>query len=46
MYVLLIFVVYTIIHSPDRAAELVQSGFVGISDAAKSVGEFMTGLIK
>jgi hypothetical protein len=46
MYLLLIFVGYTIIHSPTRAAELVQSGFVGISDAAKSIGDFMTGLIK
>ncbi|MFI9720834.1 hypothetical protein ACIHFE_14445 [Streptomyces sp. NPDC052396] len=41
-----IFVAYTIIHSPARAAELVQIGFEGISDAAKSVGEFMTQLIK
>ncbi len=46
MYLLLIFVIYTIITSPARAAELVQSGFVGISDAAKSVGTFMTGLVK
>ena len=46
MYLLLIFVGYTIIHSPARAAELVQSGFVGISDAAKSVGAFMAGLVK
>ncbi|WP_181442328.1 hypothetical protein [Streptomyces tateyamensis] len=46
MYLLLIFVVYTIIHSPARAAELVQSGFVGISDAANSLGQFMSGLVK
>ncbi|MER8186701.1 hypothetical protein [Kitasatospora sp. NPDC094015] len=46
MYLLLIFVIYTIITSPTRAAELVQSGFVGISDAAKAVGTFMTGLVK
>ena len=46
MYLLLIFVIYTIITSPARAAELVQSGCVGISDAAKSVGTFMTGLVK
>ncbi|KJK57130.1 hypothetical protein [Saccharothrix sp. ST-888] len=45
MYLLLIFVIYTIITSPTRAAELVQSGFVGISDAAKAVGTFMTGLV-
>ena len=46
MYLLLIFVVYTIINSPARAAELVQQGFIGISDAAKAVGTFMTGLVK
>jgi len=46
MYVLVIFVGYTIIHSPARAAELVQSGFEGISEAAKAIGEFMTGLVK
>ncbi|GAA5004377.1 hypothetical protein GCM10025734_42630 [Kitasatospora paranensis] len=45
MYLLLIFVIYTIITSPTRAAELVQSGFVGISEAAKAVGTFMTGLV-
>ncbi|GGV45060.1 hypothetical protein GCM10010495_73130 [Kitasatospora herbaricolor] len=46
MYLLLIFVLYTIITSPARAAELVQSGFEGISTAAKAVGTFMTGLVK
>ncbi|MFF4650371.1 hypothetical protein [Streptomyces sp. NPDC001380] len=45
MYLLLIFVLYTIITSPSRAADLVQVGFEGISGAAKSVGTFMTGLI-
>jgi hypothetical protein len=45
MYLLLIFVLYTIINSPSRAADLVQVGFEGISSAAKSVGTFMTGLI-
>ncbi|MEX2983096.1 hypothetical protein [Streptomyces sp. C36] len=40
-----IFVAYTIIHSPARAAELVQIGFEGISDAANNIGEFMTQLI-
>ncbi|GAA2936655.1 hypothetical protein GCM10020221_35520 [Streptomyces thioluteus] len=44
-WVLAVFVGYTIIHSPARAAELVQIGFEGISDAAKSIGEFMTQLI-
>ncbi|WP_377270200.1 hypothetical protein [Peterkaempfera sp. SMS 1(5)a] len=45
MYLLLIFVLYTIINSPSRAADLVQVGFEGISSAARSVGTFMTGLI-
>ncbi|MEU1779381.1 hypothetical protein ABZ545_07820 [Streptomyces abikoensis] len=40
-----IFVAYTIIHSPARSAELVQIGFQGISDAAMSIGEFMTQLV-
>jgi hypothetical protein len=41
MYALVIFVLYTIIDQPARAADLVQVGFVGISDAAKSIGTFM-----
>ena len=41
MYVLVIFVLYTIIDQPARAADLVQVGFVGISNAAKSIGQFM-----
>ncbi|MBU7597663.1 hypothetical protein MTQ01_01735 [Streptomyces sp. XM4193] len=45
IYILIVFVLYTIINSPDRAAELVQVGFEGISDAAQGVGEFMTGLV-
>jgi hypothetical protein len=40
-YVLVIFVLYTIIDQPARAADLVQVGFVGISNAAKSIGQFM-----
>ncbi len=46
MYFLIIFVLYTIITSPARAAELVQVGFQGISNAAKGIGEFMTQLVK
>ncbi|MEV6974977.1 hypothetical protein [Kitasatospora sp. NPDC093806] len=46
MVLLLIFVLYTIITSPARAAELVQLGFEGISNAAKAIGTFMTGLVK
>lgn len=45
LYAVGIFVLYTIITSPERAADLVQVGFEGISSAAQSVGRFMTGLI-
>lgn len=45
VYVLVVFVLYTIIMSPDRAAELVEVGFEGISTAAKGVGQFMTELV-
>jgi hypothetical protein len=41
-----VFVLYTIIHSPKRAADLVQVGFEGISSAAQGVGDFMTELVK
>jgi hypothetical protein len=45
MYALVVFVLYTIITSPTRAAGLVQIGFQGISDAAKGVGSFMSALV-
>lgn len=45
LYLLIVFVLYTIIATPHRAADLVQIGFEGVSGAAKSVGEFFTGLI-
>jgi hypothetical protein len=45
LYVVIVFVLYTIITSPDRAAELVGVGFEGISSAAQGVGEFMTQLV-
>ncbi|MET8679073.1 hypothetical protein ABZW18_16230 [Streptomyces sp. NPDC004647] len=45
LYVVIVFVLYTIITSPDRAADLVQVGFEGISSAAHGVGEFMTQLV-
>lgn len=45
LYILIVFVLYTIITSPDRAADLVQIGFEGISSAAHGVGRFMTELI-
>jgi hypothetical protein len=44
-YMLLVFVLYTIITSPARAADLVQVGFEGISSAAQGVGQFMTALV-
>ncbi|GAB2571880.1 hypothetical protein GCM10027168_00740 [Streptomyces capparidis] len=44
-YCLIIFALYTIISDPERAAELVQMGFEGISDAAKQIGQFMTELV-
>lgn len=45
LYGLVVFVLYTIITSPERAADLVQVGFEGISDAARAVGKFMTSLV-
>lgn len=45
-YSVVVFVLYTIITSPARAADLVQVGFEGISDAAQGVGDFMTELTK
>ncbi|WP_256103748.1 hypothetical protein [Streptomyces sp. ODS05-4] len=45
LYVVVVFVLYTIITSPARAADLVQVGFEGISSAAQAVGEFMTELV-
>ncbi|MEU3227461.1 hypothetical protein ABZ695_30420 [Streptomyces sp. NPDC006976] len=42
---LVVFVLYTIITSPERAADLVQVGFEGVSDAAKGVGDFMSELV-
>ncbi|MER5465783.1 MULTISPECIES: hypothetical protein [unclassified Streptomyces] len=45
LYVVVVFVLYTIITSPDKAADLVQIGFEGISSAAQGVGRFMTELV-
>ncbi|MGW1837678.1 hypothetical protein [Streptomyces sp. BBFR2] len=45
LYAVVVFVLYTIITSPGRAADLVQIGFEGISSAAQGVGEFMTQLV-
>ncbi|WP_187283138.1 hypothetical protein [Streptomyces sp. t39] len=45
LYIVVVFVLYTIITSPAKAADLVQVGFEGISSAAQGVGEFMTELV-
>ncbi|MDH6518007.1 hypothetical protein M2164_004483 [Streptomyces sp. SAI-208] len=44
VYVLVVFVLYVIITDPSKAAEYVEIGFQGISDAAKAVGDFFTWL--
>ncbi|WP_327372247.1 hypothetical protein [Streptomyces sp. NBC_01217] len=46
LYVIVVFVLYTIITSPERAADLVQVGFEGVSSAAQGVGDFMSELVK
>ncbi|MFE2294606.1 hypothetical protein [Streptomyces sp. NPDC059452] len=46
LYIVVVFVVYTIITSPQRSAELVGVGFEGVSSAAQSVGDFMSELVK
>ncbi|GAA3737212.1 hypothetical protein AB0910_24280 [Streptomyces sp. NPDC047002] len=46
LYAIVVFVLYTIITSPARAADLVQVGFEGISNAAQGVGQFFTQLIQ
>ncbi|WKX71677.1 hypothetical protein [Streptomyces sp. XD-27] len=43
-YMLIVFALFTIIKSPKEAADLVQVGFEGISDAAESFGDFVTAL--
>jgi hypothetical protein len=42
--VLVVFALYVIITDPSMAADYVQIGFEGISDAAKAIGDFMTWL--
>jgi hypothetical protein len=42
VYVLVVFALYVIITDPENAADYVQIGFEGISNAAQSVGDFMT----
>lgn len=38
------FIVYTIISSPDKAAEMVRETFGGISQAGQSLGQFFDAL--
>ncbi|MFF3326063.1 hypothetical protein [Streptomyces sp. NPDC002889] len=45
LYIVAVFVLYTIITSPAKAADMVQVGFEGISSAAQGVGQFMTELV-
>jgi uncharacterized membrane protein YtjA (UPF0391 family) len=45
LYMFVVFVLYTIITSPERSADLVQIGFEGISSAAQGVGDFMSELV-
>ncbi|MFH8464952.1 hypothetical protein [Streptomyces sp. NPDC017991] len=42
VYVVVVFALYVIITDPEKAADYVQIGFEGISNAAQSVGDFMT----
>ncbi|MCX4235351.1 hypothetical protein ACH4Y0_39860 [Streptomyces sp. NPDC020707] len=42
VYVVVVFALYVIITDPENAADYVQIGFEGISNAAQSVGDFMT----
>ncbi|MEE1812247.1 hypothetical protein [Streptomyces sp. BE133] len=46
LIVIVVFVMYTIITSPERAADLVQVGFEGVSSAAQGIGDFMSELVK
>ncbi|MDT0389313.1 hypothetical protein [Streptomyces sp. DSM 41921] len=42
VYVVVVFVAYVIITDPEGAADYVQIGFQGISDAARALGDFAT----
>ncbi|MEU0198975.1 MULTISPECIES: hypothetical protein [unclassified Streptomyces] len=42
VYLLVVFVFYVIITDPAKAADYVQIGFQGISDAAQALGDFAT----
>ncbi|MDQ0749632.1 hypothetical protein ABZ250_34075 [Streptomyces afghaniensis] len=42
VYVVVVFALYVIITDPAKAADYVQIGFQGISDAAQALGDFAT----
>ncbi|MER5495058.1 hypothetical protein ACWD6I_20130 [Streptomyces sp. NPDC002454] len=42
LYVVVVFLLYVIITDPAQAADYVQIGFEGISNAAQAIGDFMT----
>ncbi|GHA42971.1 hypothetical protein GCM10010303_62700 [Streptomyces purpurascens] len=42
VYVVVVFATYVIITDPAKAADYVQIGFQGISDAAGALGDFAT----
>ncbi|MFD5557405.1 MULTISPECIES: hypothetical protein [unclassified Streptomyces] len=42
LYVVIVFLLYVIITDPAKAADYVQIGFEGISNAAHAIGDFMT----
>lgn len=46
LYLFVVFALYTIVTQPARAADLVQIGFEGVSEAVQAVGEFMTELVR
>ncbi|MFI6092490.1 MULTISPECIES: hypothetical protein [unclassified Streptomyces] len=42
LFALVVFMLYVIITDPAKAADYVQIGFEAVSDAAQSIGDFMT----
>lgn len=42
LFGLVVFMLYVIITDPAKAADYVQIGFEAVSDAAQSIGDFMT----
>ncbi|CAM5739833.1 hypothetical protein STAFG_0378 [Streptomyces afghaniensis 772] len=42
VYVVVVFALYVIITDPAKAADYVQIGFQGTSDAAQALGDFAT----